>query len=42
MLRFTTAPVIPLARSEAMKTARFAISARVVSRRVWVLLAISS
>ena len=42
MLRFTTVPVIPLARSEAMKTAMLTISARVVSRCVWVLPAISS
>src|SRR5512133_863995 len=38
MVRLTVVPVIPLALSEAMKTARFAISSSVMSRRAWVLL----
>jgi hypothetical protein len=39
MLKLTVVPVIPLALSEAMKTAMFVGSASVVSRRGWVLLA---
>ncbi len=39
MLKLTLVPVIPLALSEAMKTATLAISASVISRRGWVLLA---
>ena len=39
MVRLTVVLVIPLALSEAMKTATFAISSRVMSRRGWVLLA---
>jgi hypothetical protein len=39
MLKLTTVRVIPLALSEAMKSAVFAMSANVDSRRVWVLLA---
>jgi hypothetical protein len=42
MLKLTTVPVIALASSEAMKAAVLAISARVVSRRVWALPAIRS
>ena len=40
MLRFTTVPVIALARSDAVKTATFVSSSSVVKRRVWVRLAI--
>ena len=39
MVRLTAVPVIPLALSEAMKTATSAISSSVMSRRAWVLLA---
>src|SRR5215208_3700103 len=39
MVRLTVVPVIPLASSEAMKAATFAISSSVMSRRGWVLLA---
>ena len=39
MVKLTVVPVIPLALSEAMKTATLAISASVMSRRAWVLLA---
>src|SRR5437867_3214693 len=42
MVRLTIVPVIPLALSEAMKTAMLASSASVESRRVWVLLALNS
>ena len=42
MVKLTVVPVIPLALSEAMKIAMFAISASVESRRVWVLLASNS
>src|SRR5207253_1325830 len=42
MLKLTIVPVIPLALSEAMKTATLAISASVESRRVWVLFASNS
>ena len=42
MVKLTVVPVIPLALSEAMKTATFAISSSVMSRRGWVLLASSS
>ena len=42
MVKFTVVPVIPLALSEAMKTATLAISASVISRRGWVLLASNS
>jgi RNA polymerase sigma-70 factor (ECF subfamily) len=38
----TVVPVIPLALLEAMKTAAFAISSSVISRRGWVLLASNS
>ena len=39
MVKLTVVPVIPLALSEAMKTAMFVISSSVISRRAWVLLA---
>ena len=39
MVKLTVVPVIPLASSEAMKTATSAISASVISRRGCVLLA---
>jgi hypothetical protein len=42
MVKLTVVPVIPLALSEAMKTAMFAISSSVMSRRGWVLLASNS
>jgi hypothetical protein len=42
MVKLTVVPVIPLALSEAMKTATLAISASVISRRAWVLLASNS
>ena len=42
MVRLTVVPVIPLALSEAMKTATLATSASVMSRRAWVLLASTS
>jgi hypothetical protein len=42
MVKLTVVPVIPLALSEAMKTAMFAISSSVISRRAWVLLASNS
>ena len=42
MVKLTIVPVIPLALSEAMKTAMLAISASVMSRRGWVLLARNS
>src|ERR1700694_5477616 len=42
MVKLTVVPVIPLALSEAMKTAMFAISSSVMSRRAWVLLARNS
>ena len=37
MVRLTVVPVIPLALSEAMKTAMFAISSSVMTRRGWVV-----
>jgi hypothetical protein len=42
MVKLTEVPVIPLALSEAMKTAMFAIFSSVMSRRAWVLLARNS
>jgi hypothetical protein len=42
MVKLTVVPVIPLALSEARKTAMFAISSSVISRRGWVLLASDS
>jgi hypothetical protein len=42
MVKLTVVPVIPLALSEAMKTATSAISSSVISRRGWVLLASNS
>lgn len=42
MVKLRVVPVIPLARSEAMRTAMFAISSTVMSRRAWVLLARNS
>src|SRR6266508_3655777 len=42
MVKLTIVPVISLALSEAMKTAMFAISSSVISRRGWVLLASNS
>jgi hypothetical protein len=42
MLKLMTVPVIPLALSEARKTAVLAMSASVDSRRVWVPLASDS
>ena len=42
MVKLTVVPVIPLALSEAMKTATLAISASVISRRGWFLLASNS
>ena len=42
MLRLTLVPVIPLALSDAMKTAMLATSSSVMRRRVWVLLATNS
>jgi hypothetical protein len=39
MVRLTVVPVIPLAWSDATNTATLAISASVMSRRPWVLLA---
>ena len=35
MVRLTVVPVIPLALSDAMKTAMFAISSSVMTRRGW-------
>ena len=42
MVRLTVVPVIPLALSDAMTTAMFAISSSAMSRRGWVLLARNS
>ena len=42
MVKLTVVQVIPLALSEAMKTAMLAISSSVMSRRAWVLLARNS
>jgi len=42
MVRLTVVPVIPLSLSEARKTAMFAASSSVMSRREWVLLASAS
>lgn len=42
MVMLTVVPVIPLALSEAKKTAMLAISSSVMSRRVWVLAASNS
>jgi hypothetical protein len=42
MVKLTVVPVIPVARSEAVKTAVFADSSSVISRRASFLLASSS
>ena len=39
MARLTVVPVIPLALSDARKTATFAVSSSVMTRRGWVVLA---
>ena len=39
MVRLTVVPVIPLALSDARKTAAFAVSSSVMTRRGWVVLA---